>query len=538
MAVKSWRLVNQFRLEDVYYTYGYYFGQVRVSPDNSDEIYIGGVPLLTSKNGGRSFTRLDTGHIHVDHHALWIDPKDGDRMILGNDGGIYETYDRGAHWRHLNTLPVGQFYTVAVDQESPYNVYGGLQDNGTWKGPSNHPGKKWKRVGDGDGMFVIPDPDTPGSIFTGYQFGYYYYGTENGEKELITPKHNIGEPKLRFNWRTPLVMSPHNSGVLYLGSQYLHRSLDKGKTWEKISEDLTQDFKPQQNVPYSTITSISESMLKFGLIWVGTDDGNVQVTADGGATWNIRKEGLPEGRWVSNIYPSPHDVETAFLSLNGYRFDEFRTYLYKTTDLGVTWTVIKGNLPEDVVNVVIQDNENPDILYVGMDHGTFVSLDGGEVWHLLSSIPNVACYDMVIQKEAHDLVIATHGRSIYKTDLSNLRKLTSEKLEQMLVVLPIEKIKYDKTWGEERFPFGPKKIPTIKVPFYVNEALSEEEIKVKVINEEGKILTSMELPPRSGLSYYTWDLRTEKDDKFLEQGEYKVVFFVGSNSDECSLIIE
>ncbi len=287
-------------LQGVYFTYGYYFGNVYVAPDDEDELYLAAYPFLRSTDGGANWNRLDTFEIHVDHHALWINPKDSDHMILGNDGGLYISYDRGANWTHVNNLSVGQFYTVHVDMATPYNVYGGLQDNGVLKGSSQSiPNRTphWERLFGGDGMYIATDEKNPGLVYTGFQFGNYFRLEPGKGPKYITPKHNIGADKYRWNWRTPLRASQHNHEILYFGSQYLMRSLDMGENWETISPDLTTNRQPQGNVPFSTISTISESPLKFGMIWVGTDDGRVHTHHRCGNSWKETVSGLPPGKW-------------------------------------------------------------------------------------------------------------------------------------------------------------------------------------------------------------------------------------------------
>ncbi|MDX1672744.1 MAG: hypothetical protein R3211_10415, partial [Balneolaceae bacterium] len=312
---KSWKKVNSYNLEGVYYTYGYYFGEVRVSPTNPDEVYIMGVPILKSTDGGKTWKEIaDEQPVHVDHHALWIDPADDDHLLLGNDGGLYESHDGGINFIHHNVVPVGQFYTVAVDMEKPYNIYGGLQDNGVFTGSSRddpYDSRHWERIFGGDGMHVAVHPENSDIIYTGFQFGNYFR-IDQGENETkrITPKHDIGDARYRYNWNTPVNMSHHNPQIIYFGSQKLLRSLDEGKSWTEISPDLTHNL-PSGNVPYSTLTTIGESPLKFNVIWAGTDDGNVQVTRDGGASWSLVSDDLPQRRWISEVHPSHHDPATA-----------------------------------------------------------------------------------------------------------------------------------------------------------------------------------------------------------------------------------
>ena len=483
-------------------------------------------------DGGRTFHRLDTvGNVHVDHQALWINPNDTDHLLLGNDGGLYQSYDQGADWLHINNTSVGQFYTVNVDMEKPYNVYGGLQDNGVLRGSSKsvpNRTKHWEKIFGGDGMFVAADPRNSDLIYTGFQFGNYYrLDRKTNKSEKITPQHDIGEPTLRFNWRTPVIMSHHNSDILYFGAQKLYRSLDKGSTWDAISQDLTRDL-PQGNVPYSTISSIAESPLKFGLIYVGTDDGHVQVFRQG--SWKNITAGLPI-KWVSNIAPSIHKEGEVLVALNGYREDDFKTYIYRSEDYGDNWTSLKGNLPDVVANVIIEDPVNPDLLYLGTDNGAYVSFDRGLSWQLMVGIPNVACYDMIVHPRDNELVVGTHGRSIYVMDVKPLQTLKGP--DVVLHTFKTESIKYNEKWGEARFPYLEPRQPETTWLYYIGEPSSK--VKVAIEDDQGNLLRTLNGNGAPGFHQMKWDLRKEVikkkkvvDHDFVGPGTYKIIFSSGS----------
>jgi len=539
---QNWQKTHEGYLLGVSYTYGYYFGQVRVAPDDADRLYITGVPLLTSMDGGKNWVRLDTvGNIHVDHHELWMNPKRPATMLLGNDGGLYSTYDRGAHWTHINNLPVGQFYTVQVDMKKPYNVYGGLQDNGVLKGSSKSiPGKtkEWERIFGGDGMFIVVDNEVPDRVYTGFQFGNYFR-LENGKTEYITPSHDIGAPKYRFNWRTPVVQSPHNHEILYMGSQYLMRTMNKGKEFETISPDLTGDRQPQGNVPFSTLATISESPLKFGLIWTGSDDGRVNVTTDGGNTWSrVDQNGLPHDLWVGQILASPHDKMTAFVTLTGYRDDDFKAYVYKTTDLGKSWSSLKGNLPEESVNVLIQDPVSPDLLYLGTDQASYISLDGGKAWQYLTALPNVASYDMIVHPRENELVIATHGRSMYVLDVKPLQGLKDMEDGQQLMVFSPGKIRWSKRWGSRSFDWQEKRAPKTHIDYFLGgEAGTPRAVDVIVTNEDKEEIYREKVQGYAGYNRWNWDLNlgSEEEPRYPEAGELKVEFRLNFEKRDVSL---
>ncbi|TDQ14984.1 sortilin (neurotensin receptor 3) [Algoriphagus boseongensis] len=423
-AGKSWKLVSESDIRNLYNTYGYYFGEIRVSTSNPDEIFVLGVPLLVSRDGGKNFSRTDSiGDPHSDHQSMWINPKDSKHILLGNDGGLYRSFGGGAIWDHLNTqMPISQFYSIMVDNATPYNIYGGMQDNGVWYGKStNKPEDRWDPLMGGDGMVVAVDTRDNDIVYTGSQFGSYFrINKKTGERRRITPGHDIGNAPNRWNWRTPAELSYHNQDIVYMGSQYVYQSLDQGNTWNTISPDLTKNQK-SGNVPFATLSVVEESPLEFGTIYAGTDDGNVWITRNNGGNWTSLNAGLPQDRWVSSISPSKFKEGRVYITLNGYRFDEFNTYVYMSEDYGKTWTSLKSNLPDESTNIIIEDPKMPNILYLGTDHGLYVSTDLGKNWNLFQGeIPNVAIYDMVIQERENHLVIGTHGRSVYVVDLKQI----------------------------------------------------------------------------------------------------------------------
>ncbi|MDZ7681165.1 MAG: hypothetical protein U5J63_05470 [Fodinibius sp.] len=540
---ESWEKVNSYALESLIYTYGYYFGEVRVSPSDPNTLYIMGVPMLKSTDGGKTWKAVaEKQDVHVDHHAMWIDPNDSEHLLLGNDGGLYESHDGAINFIHHNVAPVGQFYTVAVDMEKPYNIYGGLQDNGVYTGSSQgspNDGQQWKKIFGGDGMHVAVHPENSDLIYTGYQFGNYFrINQEENKLTSITPDHDIGEAPYRFNWNTPVEMSNHNPEILYFGSQKINRTMDGGETWTTISPDLTKDL-PNGDVPYSTLTTISESPLDFSVIWAGTDDGNIQVTRDGGKSWELVSQNLPNRRWVSEVQASPHDPATAYATLNGYRYDEFKTYIYKTDNYGKTWTPIKGNLPEDVANVVAQDPVNPDILYAGLDHGTYVSFDDGSEWFLLNGIPNVASYDMVVHPRDHELVVGTHGRSIYVADLKPLRKVADNR-DQTIMALQTGAVRYSDDWGKRSAPYREIDEPNVEWMYWIgNEDLQDEKISITIEDKEGKVVKELSDQANYGFNILNWNLLVEEnqeDDErtYLEPGTYTIIYKINGSTDETT----
>ena len=413
----TWSKTHDGYIEDVYYSYGYYFGHVHVAPNNQDHIYIYGVPILKSKDGGKTFTSIDAENVHSDHHALWIDPKNPNHLINGNDGGVNITYDDGDNWTKNNSPSVGQFYYITVDNEKAYNVYGGLQDNGVWKGPNNARENKgwedsgqypWKSIMGGDGMQVQVDNRNSNIVYTGFQFGNYFrLNTETEEQNYIQPKHELGENPYRFNWQTPILLSPHNQDILYFGGNKLMRSMNQGTDWVAISGDLTKGGK-KGNVAFGTLTTISESPFQFGLIYTGSDDGLVYLTKDAGGNWTNISSTLPKDLWVSRVVASQHKKERVYVTLNGYRSDDFSVYAYMSDDYGKTWKNIGSNIPASPVNVIKEDPENENILYLGTDNGAYVTFNQGQSWEAFNNgLPNVAIHDLVIQPEAKDLLLGT-----------------------------------------------------------------------------------------------------------------------------------
>jgi photosystem II stability/assembly factor-like uncharacterized protein len=531
---KSWRKMNTYHLEGVFSTYGYYFAQIRVSPLNPEVIYIHGVPFLRSEDGGKTFKSIAPfNKVHADHHALWINPKDDNHIILGNDGGLYLSYDRGNQYWHINNVAVGQFYTVDVDMEKPYNVYGGLQDNGVYMGSSlsapDDP-EAWKSIMGGDGMYVQVNPKNSKLIYTGFQFGNHFR-LENGKNTYITPKHDLGEAAYRFNWRSPVILSKHNPDVVYFASNKLLRSMNKGDNWEVISGDLTKNL-PQGDVPFSTISSFAESPLKFGLLYVGTDDGNVWLSKNGGGSWESIAVGLPADRWVSSIFSSAIDEKTVFISLTGYRFDEIKAYIYKSSDYGKTWTSIKGNLPDEAVNVIAQDAVNSDLLYCGTDEGAYLSLNGGVNWQALTGdFPNVATYDLIVHPRDNELVLATHGRSFYVMDVKPLQKMTGDNLKKPIIAYKAKALKYNKMWGKSRTPYSDKIEPKVELMYYLPNAVNKLNVIVKDAN--GLVINTLEGKTSAGFHTLKWNASTAQG-AYLSVGKYTLEFTDGRVKEEMS----
>ena len=560
-AGTSWKKMNSYDLDGVYYTYGYYFAEMKVSPENADLIYIYGVPMLKSRDAGVTWHRIDTlngvQRIHVDHHAVWINPNDPRHILLGNDGGLYQSYDEGANWLHINNMPVGQFYTVNADMETPYNVYGGLQDNGVLRGSSTsvpNETKHWVELFGGDGMYVAPDPRNAKVVYTGFQFGNYFKLELDKKKSTkITPQHDIGTEPLRWNWCSPLILSKHNLDIIYMAAQKVFRSMDQGQHWEIISADLTRN-KKQGNVPFSTISSLAESPLKFGLLYAGTDDGQVWVSKDGGGNWESILNGLPADRWVSSVFPSLHHEATVFVSLNGYREDDFKTYIFMSTDFGKTWSSIKGNLPESVANVVIQDPVNPELLYCGLDNGTYASFDKGVSWNLFNAMLNVASYSMMVHPRENELIVGTHGRSVFVADVKPLQKLKDGGASKAVLAFEPEAINYNNKWGEKEFLWDKVNEPVVAIRYYVSKPVTV--IQVEAYDEKNNLVRKITTDGRSGFQVLHWDVRIQSPTaatkskskskpvssegtlKYAEKGKYRFKFINGDAFSEVFVEIK
>jgi hypothetical protein len=440
----TWKKVNEKPFEALYYTYGYYFGKIWVSPFDANEVFIGGVELLKSRDGGKSFTSTNGVNQHGDHHALWIDPSRKGHLINGNDGGVNISWDNGANWFKANTPSVGQFYSVAADMAKPYNVYGGLQDNGVWCGPSNYsPSLEWYddgrypyvRLLGGDGMQVQVDTRDNNIVYTGYQFGHYFrVNKSTGEQTELHPQMELGEKPLRYNWQAPIWLSAHNQDVLYIGANKLFRSLDQGNHFTAISGDLTRGAKTG-DVPYGTISSICESPLKFGLLYTGSDDGLIHVSKDGGNSWTRISDKLPQQMRVNRVIASSHVEGRVYAVLSGFQWDHFKPYLFVSEDYGANWKQIGTDLPMEPLNVVREDPVNENLLFVGTDHGLYTSFDrGASFMRMFNGLPPVAIHDMVIQPREHDLVVGTHGRSIYIAHIGEMEQLNDSMRKEKLCV--------------------------------------------------------------------------------------------------------
>lgn len=518
----------------------FYFSVLAVDPTDDKRIYRPAFNLSISDDGGQSFrdASFEGGWVHSDHHAIWINPKNPQNIYLGTDGGVYVSYDRGNNFIFFNNLPVSQFYHASYDMKKPYyNVYGGLQDNGSWMGPSNSPGgvknSDWKSVGFGDGFSVIPDWSNENIVYWEYQGGSLArFDKLTNENKDIKPQPLKGEPKLRFNWNTPIHQSITNPGTIYVGAQYLYRTRNKGDTWDRISPDLTTNDPEKQKQEESgglsvdnssaenhcTIFAICESPSDANTIWVGTDDGNLQVTENSGANWtNVIKnvQGIPKNAWVSSIDASRFDKNTAFVTFDNHAQGDMKTYIYKTTDLGKTWTALSTSEILGYAHKVKQDIVNPNLLFAGTTWGLFISIDGGSSWaQYNANIPNVEVRDITIHPEANDLILATHGRGIMIIDdLTPIRNVSQQQLESDAAFLPTRQNYVSGGFLNGYFPdqggsfSGPNVTEDAVITYYLKERAVTGDVRIDIFDQSGNLLKSIPGTKRKGINKVTWDMR-------------------------------
>jgi photosystem II stability/assembly factor-like uncharacterized protein len=493
----------------------FYFARIVVDPLNEKKVIKAGYQGIISEDGGQSFRSIGSG-VHADMHCFWIDPKNTKRIILGCDGGAYISQDGGYLWKHCQDLPFAQFYHVSIDDEEPYNVYGGLQDNGSWYAPNENGGgiknQDWMMSSYGDGFYVFRHPKNKNVVFSESQGGdLVRHNKVDGTLKEIKPVAKAGDPEYRWNWNTPISISPNNHNRMYLGSQYLFSSDDMGDTWKKLSPDLTTND-PKKQVKKSgglspdwsgaetntTIVQIAESPLDVNQIWCGTDDGNLQVTSDGGKKWtNLTKNlTVPAGLWVSNIEPSHYDKNTCFVTVDGHRSGDFKPYVFKTSDAGNTWTALNTEGVESYAHCLIEDLVNRELLFLGTEMGLYISLDGGKSFKIFkNNIPKTAVVKMVIHPKEHDLVIATHGRGIFiLDDLSALRLLTKEILEKEFHVFEtkpkVYKFRNSTSMGFDGAGhfYGENPESNVQIIYYQKKRHTFGDLRIDIYDASGKLV--------------------------------------------------
>jgi photosystem II stability/assembly factor-like uncharacterized protein len=516
----------------------FYFSRLIIDPSNPEHLFKPDLGLIVSEDGGKSFAGSGGGS-HGDWHDLWIDPQNTKHIIGGDDGGLWMSYDGGNRWWKGNNLPISQFYHVAVDDKDPYQVYGGLQDNSSWVGDSSYPGgisnQRWENLYGGDGFWTLVDPTDPNIVYAESQGGYMgRVDRKTLVAKDIQPKANYHE-KLRFNWNSPIAVSPNKRGNLYLGAQFLFRSRDKGDSWERISPDLTTNDPDKQKQEQSggvtvdnssaemhtTIYSISESPKDGNTIWVGTDDGNVQITRNGGKTWtNVvgNVPNLPKNSWVSWVEASRYDAGTAYATFDRHTFGDMAPWVYRTTDFGKTWTRIVG--PDQVrgyAHVIKEDPVSKNLLYVGTEFGLWISLDGGAKWAEFKggNFPSVAVRDLALQTRDNDLVIATHGRGIWIIDdLSPLRALSEPTLQKTTLFLPARQIQQRMSasggWADGDAVFAGENPPGgAMITYYLRTRHVYGSIKLEILDAKGAVVDTLNASKHRGINRVYWSMQVK-----------------------------
>ena len=514
----------------------FYFGNLIVDPKDENKIFKPDGPLILSTDGGKSFSVV-SGGAHGDFHDVWIDPKNPNIVITGDDGGLWRSEDGGNRWKHQMNLPISQFYHVSTDESDPYHVYGGLQDNSSWVGDSSYPGgitnSRWENMYGGDGFWMFADPSDPTYIYAEAQGGEI--GRVNRythETRGIKPLPNYGEKKLRFNWNTPIHMSPNEKGTIYIGGQYLFRSRDHGQSWDRISPDLTTNDPEKQKQEesggvtvdnssaemYTTIYSISESPKNGQIIWVGTDDGNVQVTRDGAKTWTNTSpnvSGIEKGFWVSTVEASRFDEGTAYATFDRHVFGDMKPYAYKTNDYGKTWTAlpVQESGVRGYAHVIKEDTVSPNLLFLGTEFGLWISVDGGQHWaqYKGSNFPAAAVRDMTVQAREGDLVLATHGRGIWIIDdISAYRALTPDLMSKEAALIPGRAIQYleaDGGWPEGNETFHGRSRPTeAQITYYQKSRHIFGDLKIEIFDDAGKLVDTVPGSKHRGLNRASWSM--------------------------------
>ena len=516
----------------------FYFANLIVDPKDENRVYKPDGSLIFSEDGGMSFSNI-SGGAHGDFHDVWIDPLNSAHVITGDDGGLWYSYDSGNKWWKAENLPVSQFYHVSVDMDRPYHVYGGLQDNSSWVGESEYPGgitnSRWENMYGGDGFWMFADPSDPTYLYAEAQGGYISrVNRKTHEVRPIKPLPHYNEKKLRFNWNTPIHVSQTNKGTIYIGSQFLFRSRDFGQTWQRISPDLTTNDPSKQLQELSggvtvdnsyaemhtTIYAIAESPRDANVIWVGTDDGNVQVTRDAGKTWtNVTSNitGLPKNAWVSSVEPGHFSTGTVYATFDMHTFGDFRPYAYKSTDFGKTWSpvVTPDGGVRGYAHVLKEDLVNPNLLFMGTEFGLWVSMDGGARWarYKGGDMPAVAVRDLAIHPRDNDLVIATHGRGIWIIDdITPLRALTPAVLAGNFAFLKqrptVQRLGAFGGWvnGDAAF-VGPNPTDDAIITYYLQRRHIFGDMTLEVLDPAGAVVATLPTAKRRGLSRVTWGMR-------------------------------
>lgn len=548
----------------------FYFSQIRLDPENDQRVYVLGFAFHVSDDGGQTFREDLFEKVHPDLHALAIDPRQPKRLLLGTDGGAYQSYNGGKTWEHLNRMAAGEFYRVNADQSKPYRICGGLQDNLNWVGPSRTWSKEgilhsdWINIGGGDGFSCVFDPADTDVVYTESQQGYVHrFHLRNGETKHLRPEPTEGQTAFRFHWNAPLIGSRHHPGVLYVAGNRVFRLTARGEQWRIISPDLSsQELGKMIAVGsgaenYGVVYTLAESPLKAGLLWAGTDDGKVWITEDEGEHWTDLSGNLPaaaKGQWISRIEASGHDAKVAYLAVDAHRLGNYAPLVYRTADAGKTWQSIASNLPgNEPVKVLREDPRNPNVLYAGTEFGLWASLNRGGQWVKFGALPTVAVDDLLVHPRDHDLVIATHGRSLFIVDdLRPVQELTVEvqaKDAHLFAPRPAYGVYLLPGFGDwnGKAVFRGENPPEGALISFYAKAFTGEDAVLKIANAAGQPVAKFKVRATPGINRIHWDLRPMKEFlteyggegvKFVRAGEYTATLTYGKTRQEQKFLVE
>ena len=533
-----------------------YYSQIRIDPLNDQRIWAAGARMVYSQDGGKTFVDDWVQTIHGDFHALWINPADSNHMLAGSDGGVHYSYDRGRTWDFVNTMALGQFYEIGYDMETPYNIYGGLQDNGSWGGPVRTlyrrgiTNEDWVRVGGGDGFYTQVDPNDPTTVYVESQNGNVSrLDLETSERKSIRPEPEDESERYRFDWNSPILISPHNSQTIYYGGNRLFKSTDRGDTWtttDDLSKDQDRDEMPIMGVEvtddtpsrhdgistFGQIISISESPRREGVLYVGTDDGNVQVSQDGGTSWQEVAgliPDLPEGTYVSRVQASYHADTRVYATMDGHRSDDYSVYVYVSEDSGDSWRSLASNIPDGhTMNVIREHPRNENLLVLGGEFGAYITINRGEEWHQIKgAVPTVPVDDIAIHSRDNDLILGTHGRSIWVLDdMTPLEKLSEGVLASDLHLFDVRdavgyRINNHKGNTGHKMFIAPNPPEGALIHYFLNDEVDgEDAVEVTIQDGAGEVIRTFDGPGSVGLNRVNWDLRHEPPVPLTGQGGF------------------